>query len=151
MISDYKFYHGAVLAELVNINIGPVSIDELNEDGRLSFYVLDGIVGLHIKHSGSRLHPWQFTFTKSNLVQLLSLQRSYSATFVVLVCHTDGLVTLTFEELVAVLAAGGSEQAWVRVDRKKNEWYSVAGGAAELAGKRPGGIQKIIQVLEASR
>jgi hypothetical protein len=151
MIPEYKFFHGAVLAELVNLKTGALAINELNEDGRLSSYILDGKVGLQIKHSANRLHPWQFTFTKANLVQLLALQQSYQTVFVVFVCHDDGMVTLTLEEITEVLATGESDQAWIRVDRKKNEWYSVNGGAAELVGKRPQGVQKIIQALDASR
>lgn len=151
MIADYKFYHGAVLAELVNLKSGALAIDELNEDGRLSSYILDGKIGLQIKHSTSRLHPWQFTFTKANLVQLLALQQSYQAVFIVLVCHTDGMLTLTLEETTEILPTEESKQAWIRVDRKKNEWYNVNGGAAELAGKRPQGVLRIVQALEASR
>lgn len=150
MIPEYKFYHGSVLVELVNLRNGALSIDELNEDGRLSSYVLDGAVGLQIKHSSNRLHPWQFTFTKSNLVQLLALRHSYQVVFIVLVCHDDGMVTLTLEEVTEILATGESDQAWIRVDRKKNEWYSVYGGAAELPGKRPQGLQRIVQTLDAS-
>ncbi len=151
MIADYKFYHGAVLAELVNHKVGPLNIDELIEDGRLSSYVLDARVGLQIKHCANRLRPWQFTFTKANLLQLLALQQTYKDVFVVLVCHTDGMVTLTLEEATGILATGESEQAWIRVDRRKNEWYSVTGGAAELSSKRPQGIQRLIQSLEANR
>lgn len=151
MIAEYKFYHGVVLAELVNLKTGALAIDELDENGRLSSYVLDGKVGLQIKHSTNRLHPWQFTFTKANLVQLLALQQRYQIVFIVLVCHDDEMVTLTLDEITGVLATGESDQAWIRVDRKKNEWYSVSGGGAELAGKRPHGVQKIIQALDASR
>jgi hypothetical protein len=151
MIAEYKFYHGAVLAELIDLKTGPLSIDELSEDGRVCSYILDGRVGLQIKHSTNRLHPWQFTFTKANLVQLLTLQQSYSAVFVVLVCRADGLVVLTLEEVTKVLATEESELAWIRVDRKKNEWYSVNSGAAGFSCKRPQGVQKIIQALETSR
>lgn len=151
MIADYKFYHGAVLAELVNLKKGPLSVDELIEDGRLSSYILDGTIGLQIKHSANRLHPWQFTFTKANLIQLLALQQNYKAVFIVLVCRSDGMVALTLDEVTEILTSGESEQAWIRVDRRKNEWYSVIGGAAELRGKRPQGVQKIVQALDETR
>jgi hypothetical protein len=151
MIAEYKFYHGVVLAELVNVRIGPLSIDELIEDGRLSSYVLDACVGLQIKHSTSRLRPWQFTFTKSNLLELLALQQKYKDVFIVLVCHDDGMLTLTLDEVSQLLATGESEQAWIRVDRRRNESYSVNGGAEELQGKRPQGIQMIIQALDGNR
>jgi hypothetical protein len=151
MISEYKFYHGVVLAELVNLRAGHLTINELTEEGRLSSYVLDNSIGLQIKHSTNRLHPWQFTFTKANLVQLLALQQSYSIVFIVLVCHRDGMVSLTLQEVTEILAPGESEQAWIRVDRRKNQLYTVSGGVAELAGKRPQGVQKIVHALEASR
>jgi len=150
MIAEYKFYHGAALVEIIDAKPGPLSIDELNENGRLSSYILNGKVGIQIKHSANRLHPWQFTFTKSNMAQLLSLRKAYPTVFVILVCHTDGMVTLTLEEIIEILVAGASDQAWIRVDRKKNESYSVSGGASELTGKRPQGVQKVIQALEAS-
>jgi len=151
MIADYKFYHGVVLAELINLKVGALAIDELSEDGRLSSYVLDDTVGLQIKHCANRLRPWQFTFTKANLVELLALQRRYKAVFIVFVCHKDGMVTLSLEEVTETIASRESEQAWIRIDRRKNEWYSVNGGAAELFGKRPHGVHRIIQALDASR
>ncbi|MEA2757415.1 MAG: hypothetical protein QOH65_28 [Methylobacteriaceae bacterium] len=150
MIADYKFYHGVVLAELVNVKIGSLSIDELSEDGRLSSYILSGRVGLQIKHSTNRLHPWQFTFTKANISQLLALKQNYKSVFIVLVCCDDGMVTLTLDEVIEILATGQSEQAWIRVDRRRHEWYSVTGGAAELRGKRPQGVHAIIQALDAT-
>ncbi|MBL1255428.1 hypothetical protein [Methylocystis sp. Sn-Cys] len=151
MIADYRFYHGVVLAELVNLKAGAIAIDVISEDGRFSSYVLDGEIGLQIKHCANRLHPWQFTFTKANLVDLLALQQAYKCVFVVLVCHTDGIVTLSLDEATGILAGGESEQAWIRVDRRRNEWYSVTGGAAELIGKRPSGVKKIIQALSEKR
>lgn len=151
MIAEYKFYHGVVLAELVNLMVGPLAIDELIEEGRLSSYVLNDKIGLQIKHCTNRLHPWQFTFTKLNLVQLLTLQERFARVFVVLVCHEDGMVSLTLEEAISILSAGDSEQAWIRVDRRRNEWYSVNGGASALPNKKPQGVQPIVQALAENR
>ncbi len=73
------------------------------------------------------------------------------AVFIVLVCYADGMVTLTFDDVTEILTNGESEQVWIRVDRRKNEWYSVSGGTAELRGKRPQGVQRIIQALVDTR
>lgn len=151
MIAEYKFYHGVVLAELINHMVGPLSVDELVEEGRLSSYILDNCMGLQIKHCTNRLHPWQFTFTKQNLLQLLALQERFGTVFVVFVCHEDGMVTLTLKEVTGILTSGESEQAWIRVDRKRNEWYSVSGGAAVLPNKKPQGVQPILQALSDRR
>ena len=151
MISEYKLYHGAVLAELVSQSTGSISVDELHKDGRLSFYIINGKLGLYVKYCTNRLHPWQFTLSKANVAQLYSLRQRVSDVFLLLVCHTDGIVALTLSEIMEVIAAGASDQAWIRVDRRRREWYSVSGAAGELSGKRPHGIGKIIQALEASR
>lgn len=147
MIADYKLYHGAVLAELVHGIVGSLSVDELSEEGRLSSYILDGSVGLQVKHSTQRLHPWPFTFTRANLGELLTLRASYASVYVVLVCHTDGMVCVKLEELLDILSIGDSEQAWIKVDRRKGKWYSLTGAASSLPRKKPNGVDPIIETL----
>lgn len=150
MIPEYKLYHGAVLAELIHAIETPVTLEELTEEGRLSSYVLNKCVGLQIKHSSQRLHPWPFTFTKSNLMELMTLRAAHPSVFVVLVCHTDGMVCVSLEELLDLLKIGGSEQAWVRVDRRKGKWYSLDGAGAVIPRKKPNGLDALIESLAAS-
>lgn len=149
MIPEYKLFHGAVMMQLVDCMRRPVSIDELVEDGRLTSYVIDGRVGVHIKHSMAKLTPWQFTFTRANVRELEYLRMIYRDTFVVLVCHTDGMVCLTLEEVGSLLTFGQREQAWIRVSRHRNELYAVTGGAAELPRKRADGVGMITDRLNA--
>jgi hypothetical protein len=147
MIPEYKLYQGAVLAELVDVMGAPVQIEELSEAGRLASYVLNGRVGLHVKHSAQRLHPWPFTFTKQNLADILALAARCRQAFIVLVCHTDGMVTITVQELMQVLQVVPSEQAWLRVDRRKRKLYVIAGGKGELATKKPKGVDPVVDAL----
>lgn len=147
MIPEYKLYHGAVLAELVHRCDKSILIDELIEEGRLTSYILDNRIGLQIKHSTQRLHPWQFTFTKSNIIELLALQQKYSDVYIAFVCHTDGIACLSVDEVSSVITTGENDQAWIRIDRRKGEWYGVSGGAGELPNKKPNGIDVILQTL----
>lgn len=150
MIPDYKLYHGAVLAELVHELTEPVSIDELSEEGRLSSYILNGSIGVHIKHSAQRLHPWQFTFTKQNLIELGQLRSRYSAVFIILVCCTDGMVCINLDEAASLLKIGDSEQAWLRVDRRRRKWYEVTGSGGDLGSKLPSGLDSLVRAIQAS-
>ena len=150
MIPDYKLYHGAVLAELVDEAKCTLSIAELREEGRLSSYVLNDRVGLYVKHSGTCMPPWQFTFTEGNSLTLRELQRQSATVFVVLVCWLDGMVCLSFDELAMILNSAGTQQEWVRVERRKNEWYGVSGSAAELPHKKPRGLAPLIEALSAA-
>lgn len=151
MIADYKFYHGVVLAQLVDKMAGPLSIDELVEDGRLCSYILDDKVGLLIKHSSNRLPPWGFTLSIPNLLDLLSLRQRLESVFVVFVCHKVGMVTVTLDEVAAMITPGESEQAWLRINRRPGQWYEVSGGAGELPKRKPRGVAPIIQALSANR
>jgi len=148
MIPDYKLYHGAVLAELVDGAKRTLSIRERVEEGRLGSYVLDDRVGLHIKHSAVRMPPWQFTFTPGNGRELLELRRTVSSVFVVLVCWLDGMVCLSLDELFEILGDEALPQGWVRAERKKNEWYGVSGPRAVLSAKKPQGLAQLIGALE---
>ena len=147
MIPEYKLYHGAFLAELVQRLERPVWIDEHSEPGRLSSYVIDEKVGVQVKHSSQRMHPWPFTFTRQNLIEMDALAVKCPANFVVFVCHTDGMVCVPLDEVQNLLEVGDSDQAWIRIDRRKRQWYSVSGGKGELPNKKPRGLDVLIDLL----
>lgn len=149
MIPEYKLYHGAVLAELVHRAAVPLQIDELSEEGRLSSYILDSLIGLQVKHSTARMRPWQFTFTRQNISELLDLRHSFAQVFVVLVCRTDGMVCLELSDFIRVMGSGESDQGWIRVDRPRGKWYEVSGGKTTAPKKLPRGIDPILQALGA--
>lgn len=151
MIAEYKLYHGAVLAEIVHELSSPVSIDELDESGRLSSYVLNGQIGVQIKHSTQRLRPWAFTFTKPNVIELLDLRTRCTDVFVVFVGSMMGMACLTIEELVSILDAGDSGQAWIRIDRPRGKSFTVSGAKGALSHKKPNGLDVLLDRLQPDR
>jgi hypothetical protein len=147
MIPEYKLYHGAVLAELVDRCGSAVSIRAYQDSGRLLNYVLSDAVGIQVKHATQRLHPWQFTFPKTHLEMLASLKSRLRSVFIVLVCHTDGMVCLHVDEVLPSLNAAFGSQAWLRADRRKGEWYRVYGPAGEYPTKFPTGIDPVVEAM----
>lgn len=147
MIPEYKMYHGAVLAELVCVMTRPISVDELSEGGRLSSYVLDGRIGLHIKHSTQRLSPWHFTFTSQNYSELNELSTRCRGVFAVLVCNHDGMVCLPLSELLEITGEEVGEQSGIRITRRRGKWYSVSGHLADDPHKRPDGLGPVVAAL----
>lgn len=147
MIPDYKLYHGAVLAELVHKLDVPVSVDELNESGRLSSYILNGRIGAQIKHSTLRLSPWAFTFTKANMTELLALLDRLEEVYVILVCEAQGMVCLSITEMLSIIEVGGSDQTWIRVERRRGKLFRVHGAQGELSSKKPNGIDALVRRL----
>jgi len=135
MTSDYKLYQGAVFTELLDSVDEQLSIRAIREEGRLGAYIVSDRVGLYIKHSAVRMSPWQFTFSKANALALMELRRRTPKVFIVFVCWLDGMMCASLDELTEILGAGVSEQAWVRIQRRKNEWYSVSGAAGDMQYK----------------
>ncbi len=148
MTSDYKLYQGAVFAELLDEVDKPLSIRAVREEGRLGAYIIDDRVGLFIKHSAVRMSPWQFTFSKANALVLMELRTRAPKVFVVFVCWLDGMMCASLDELTETLGAGVSDQAWVRVERRRNKWYSVSGGAGNLSYKKPQGLTLLTEALQ---
>ena len=147
MIPEYKLYHGAVLSELIDVAISDVSIGELHEEGRLSSYIINRSVGLHIKHSTARLPPWQFTITKTNLVDLFQLTKNYRGCFIACVCGMDGIVALSIDEVSQLIETNLSDQAWIRVDRSRRQQYRVSGNRTALPYKKNKELSVIIDAL----
>jgi hypothetical protein len=151
MIAEYKLYHGAALAELIQELSSPISIDELNESGRLSSYILNQRVGLQIKHSTQRLTPWSFTFTRYNMSELLALRARFDEVFVIFVCETQGMVCLSIEEMLSISQVGQSDQIWFRIERRRGKWFQVHGSEGALSSKKPNGLDQLLFNLEPGR
>jgi hypothetical protein len=112
--------------------------------GRPDAYVINGEVGLLIKHSKSRLTPWIFTFAKEHVAELFSLRQSTKVCFVGLVCDEDGFVCVRDSELVGVLTPTECEAASVRVDRGARKMYRLSSSGNELDGKIAKGAEEIV-------
>ena len=147
MIPEYKLFHGAVLAELVDVSAYAISFDELSEPGRLTSYLLNEKIGLHIKHSTSRLPPWQFTLTQSNIEECEILASGLTEVYLAFVCHTDGIVVLNFQELKHLFSGNVSDQMWIKISRGRKKWYSVSASASRYVVKKPQGVKEIIDHL----
>ncbi|HXC50655.1 MAG TPA: hypothetical protein VN634_07225 [Candidatus Limnocylindrales bacterium] len=149
MIPDYKLYQGAVLADLVDLAERGISISELLEEGRLHSYLIDQKVGLHVKHSGARLSPWQFTFSPENRSSLEKLSKTVEHVFVVLVCWLDGIVALSSTEWSVLLGADHARQGWIRAERRKRGLYTITGSAGSLSYKKEQGVCSVVSTLGA--
>lgn len=134
MIPEYKLYHGAVLADIVDRCDGSVSIRECIDPGRLLNYVLNERIGVQIKYSTARLGPWTYSFPNSHISQLQRLDDSLPHTFIVLACSMDGVATIPGKHVLDALRGCGNS-GWLRVTRKKREMYQVFGPEGELPGR----------------
>jgi hypothetical protein len=147
MSDEYEFYQGVVLRQLIVGSDISLTLTPFLREGRVNAFVVNGRVGVFIKHSAKRMPPWRFTFNIDQASDLLNLETRLIHSFAVFVCGDDGLVTLSMASLHDIVSFQDSEHAWVRIERKPRSQYSVSGNRAELLYKVPTGTSAIHDVI----
>jgi hypothetical protein len=134
MIKEFEFYHGAVLSKLIHYSINNVTLGIYPSPSNAS-YILNGNTGLYIKHSTKRMSPWRFSFQKLHQDEILKMKSELDNVFVILVCGEDGMVTLNFQELKAILDETHEEIEWISASRNPNKEYTIKGSNGGLNHK----------------
>jgi hypothetical protein len=147
MLDEYEFYQGAVLRQLVVESDLSLSFRPFMREGRITAFVMNGRAGLYIKHSSKRMSPWRFSFTIEQAADLLDLEAKFPDSYVVLVCETDGLVTLPFSELHDIVDFHQTNNAWVSVSRPPRSQCAIAGNKDELGRKVARGVTLILETM----
>jgi hypothetical protein len=147
MLDEYEFYQGVVIQQLVVGSDFSLSFRPFLREGRITAFVMNGRVGLYVKHSSKRMSPWRFTFTIEQAADLLDLEAKFSDSYVVFVCETDGLVTLPFSVLHDIVDFHQSDNAWVSISRPPRTQYAIAGNKDELNRKVVRGVGLILETM----
>lgn len=151
MISDYQFYHGALLREIIVKSRRDVRIALRDFHGRPDAYLIGGSIGLLIKHSGARLTPWTFTFMKEHLAELREMRAVTKVCFIGLVCNEDGFVCVRDVDLMGILlreAVPDTDALSVRVDRRVGRMYRVSSSGHEIDRRLARGVHDIVREIE---
>jgi hypothetical protein len=149
MLDEYEFYQGVVLRQLAVENDYSISFRPFLREGRINAFVLNGRVGVYVKHSSKRMSPWRFSFNIDQAADLLDLEQKLPDSFVVFVCGTDGLVTLSFADLHTAVSFQESENAWISISRPPRTQYDIAGNRGDLKYKVSRGINVILETMKA--
>jgi len=149
MLDEYEFYQGVVLRQLAVEADYSISFRPFVREGRINAFVVNGRVGVYVKHSSKRMSPWRFTFTIEQASDLLDLEQKFPDSFIVFVCGTDGLVTLSCADLHTIVSFHDSENAWVSISRPPRTQYELDGNRGELGYKVARGVSLIPETLKA--
>jgi hypothetical protein len=134
MISEFEFFHGAVLARMLHATQQTMTVAPYSEFDNAS-YVINGDKGIYIKYSSKRLSPWRFSFQRRHHEMISEMKYKLGEMFVILVCHDDGAVVLTIQEFQKVVKIDGKESQWVSAARKRRQMYLIKGSDGELEFK----------------
>ena len=143
MIPEVDRYHGVVLRQIVLALGVEVRLGVVNLTGRADSFCLND-AAFQIKHCSKRLPPWRFTYLEENVRELAALRVKFSPVWALLVCGIDGVVGLSFEELLSVTRSGSTGAAWIRVSRSRNSMYRVGGAGGDLPRAKPRGVGPFI-------
>lgn len=147
MIGSFEQYHGAVLRELIVNAPRPLTIERRDCWGRVNSFIVNGDIGLYIKHSSKRLAPWQFTFPRESVLELDVLEAETERVWLALVCGQDGIVALNLEAFRNVNPPDCDTTCFIRIDRDRRSMYRVNGTKGVLATKAPRGLSGLINDL----
>ena len=92
-------------------------------------------MGLYIKYSSKRLSPWRFSFHKRHQDKILEMKKDIGELYLLLVCHDDGVVVLTFDELKQILNENYETVEWISATRNRRQMYSIKGSDGKLGFK----------------
>lgn len=134
MLREFEFFHGVVFAKILHSRTEAVSVHRFSPDFNAG-YVLNGSIGVYVKHCNKRLTPWGFSFQPEHLQQMQSMRDALGALFVVLVCNDDGIVCLSYDEITQILDDQAENTKSVRVKRRPRHMYSVSGSDGKLEFK----------------
>jgi hypothetical protein len=132
MIGEFEQYHGAAVRDLIVAAGRPLQIEANDDLGRVNTYLVNGDIGVHIKHSSKRLPPWLFTYQTDHVAEIERLSKRCRSAWLIHVCGLDGVVTLSFEEFKSINPNQAETTSFVRVDRDRNTMYRVNGTGSKL-------------------
>lgn len=134
MISEFEFFHGAVLARMLHSTQQAITVTPYSQSDNAS-YVINSNTGIYIKYSSKRLSPWRFSFQSRHYEMIAVMRRDLGEVFVVLVCNDDGAVVLTFEEFQQVVKSDGGSGQWISAARNRRQKYLIKGSDGKLSFK----------------
>lgn len=150
MISEFEKYHGAVLRNII-VECGHAEVASCDVSGRVNCFTIDGRIGLHIKHSTSRLPPWLFTYHDTQIEELDAIAANCTSLWLAHVCANDGIMTISYDEFGEINPPNLRTTKFVRVDKSRNTMYRVFGTGGELGRKKNRGVRSIVQATQDAR
>jgi len=148
MIGEFESYHGAAIRQIiVGVKVS-LEIEACDFGGRVNAYIVNENLGIHLKHSSKRLPPWQFTYPDVSMVEIERLANRCSDVCLILVCGSDGVLTLSLSEFWAINPQSTATTRFVRVDRDRNKMYRVNGTGGKLSRPKRRGLHYIFEVLQ---
>lgn len=139
-----EYYHGVAIRSIITTSPQRVTIETRDNGGRLNSYLINGRVGIHIKHSAKRLPPWQFSFSLAQLQELLDPRREAKFVWLIFVCGPDGLVAVSLKDFVSITEGRPGGVAVIRIDRGRNKMYRVSGNAGALPFRKARGVFPVV-------
>ena len=147
-MAEYEQYHGIVLRALTVESAEGVHIKAYDAHGIVNSFLVNGLVGLYIKHSSKRMTPWMFSFTEDNFTELQILRGAAGCVFICLVCGHDGFLTISMEELECLSDKKQSDNSLnIHVKRRKRHMYTVGGRDRLKSSKSRGFSEEMIHAL----
>lgn len=148
MIGEFEKYHGVAIREIIVGARAPIRLEASDDGGRVNTYILNEVLGIHLKHSSKRLPPWQFTYPDENVADIERLANRCRDVWLIHVCGSDGLLALSLNEFWTINPQITETTRFVRVDCDRNTMYRVNGTGNKLTRPKRRGLHCIFEVMQ---
>jgi hypothetical protein len=126
MISDTSKFHGAAIATIIDEIESGIKIRKIFANS-VGFYILNDQLPILVKYTTKRNSPWSFTFNNGHLSLYYELCSKYGECIVILVCGSDGFVSIGKTEVDQIIRLDNENQKQISVIRKLKHMYAVSG------------------------
>ena len=132
-MNTVSFFNGAAIVRIIrHEDYRGIHVFKKNENS----YIVNDKSIIYIKYSQKRLPPWNYTFIKEHVSDLVAMADEFDDVFIVLICNEDGICCLNWHEFNTVISVENNQYPkWISVTRKKSEKYSIRGRDGELKHK----------------
>lgn len=126
------FFHGAILSRIIDYS----SVNFQKYKNNNSSYIINNKIVIYCKYSQKRISPWNFSFLKAHVDEIVNMRQNFDNIFIVLLCNDNGICCLNFREFTALLSVENKNfPKWIKTSRLKGEKYSVSGSDGRLKYK----------------
>ena len=133
MTQEFERYYGIVFTSLFD-EVSKVGVHRFKEND--SSYILNGTLGLYIKHATARVSPWNYSFRTTDFQILNEMEREVKEIAFALVCGFQGVCLISTSDIETAGGLLKGEPIRVTVRTVRGGSWRVSGSSGTLSTTR---------------
>lgn len=133
MTHEFERYYGTVFTSLFE-EASDVHIKKISDND--SAYILNGRLGLYIKHATARVSPWSYSFRTNDFVIIDQMRMDTDEIVFGLVCGFHGVCLISSDDLKTAGGVFQGDSLRITIRTMRGGSWKVSGTAGDLSTTR---------------